>query len=84
MFKFFIGLINLIIKAVGSVLSFIFSVLPNSPFNYIDNSPISKFLPTLNFFVPVGEIISVCELWLIAVGSYYLYQSVLRWIKAIK
>lgn len=84
MVNFIIGLINLIIKALGSVLGFIFSILPKSPFKYIDNTPIAKFLPTLNFFIPVNEIVVISEIWLLAIGTYYLYHIILRWIKAIQ
>lgn len=84
MVNFIIGFINLIIKALGSVLSFLFGILPNSPFKIIDNSPIAEWLGTLNFFVPVSEIIAICEVWLVAIGIYYIYQIVLRWVKAIE
>lgn len=83
MVDFIIGLINLIIKALGAVLGTIFSILPKSPFSMISNTPIAEFLPTLNFFIPVAEIIAIGQAWLLVIGAYYLYQIVLRWIKAI-
>lgn len=78
-----IEIINLIIKALSDCLNFIFCLLPKSPFKYIDNSPIAEFLSTLNFFIPVAEIIAICQAWLLVIGVYYIYQIVLRWIKAI-
>lgn len=83
MINFLVSFINLIIKALGSVLSFVLGILPNSPFQSISNSPISEFLGTLNFFVPVSEILSIGQAWLVCVGLFYLYQIVLRWVKAI-
>jgi len=82
--KFIIGLLNLLIKALGEVLSFIFAILPSSPFAFISNSPISSFLGTINYFIPVSEMILISESWLLCVGSFYLYQIVLRWVKAIE
>jgi len=83
MINFLVSFINLIIKALGAVLSFVLGILPDSPFQAISNSPISEFLSTLNFFVPVSEILSIGQAWLVCVGLFYLYQIVLRWVKAI-
>lgn len=76
--------INTLIEGLGSILTVIFSILPSSPFKLISNSPIAEYLPTLNFFIPVAEIIAITQVWLSAIGVYYLYQIVLRWIKAIE
>ena len=80
---FIIKMCNVLIKGVGAVLSGLVSILPNSPFVALSNSAISKYLPTLNYFIPVNEIISIGETWLVAIGVYYIYQAVLRWTKAI-
>lgn len=84
MINFLVSFLNLLIKGLGSVVQFIFSILPNSPFSTIVNSPISEWLGTLNFFVPVSEILAISQTWLTAVGVYYIYQIVLRWVKAIE
>ena len=84
MLDLFIILINYIIKGLGAILNTIFSILPDSPFKMISNSVIAEYLPTLNFFIPVSEIISISQFWLSAIGIYYVYQIVLRWIKAIE
>ncbi|MBU3134625.1 hypothetical protein KPL40_19680 [Clostridium gasigenes] len=78
-----IEIINLIIEALSACLNFIFCLLPSSPFKAIDNSPIAEFLSNLNFFIPVAEIIAIGQAWLLVIGSYYIYQMVLRWMKAI-
>lgn len=82
--NFLIDFCNFIIKSLGLILKLIVSILPSSPFSLINNSPIAEYLPTLNFFIPVSEIIAISQVWLLAIGSYYLYQIVLRWIKAIE
>lgn len=84
MINFLVSFCNLIIKALGAVLSLIFSILPSSPFTLIDNSPIAEFLGTFNYFFPIAEIIAISESWLVCVGGFYLYQIVLRWVKAIE
>ncbi len=59
--------------------------LPNSPFqaflSEIDKIP---FLGYLNYFVPVAQIIAVTQLWVTAVGLFYLVQLALRWVKMIE
>lgn len=84
MYAFFIGFVNSLIAGLGAVLNAIFGLLPPSPFSIIDNSPIASYLPGINYFVPVNQIITISEIWLTSIGTYYLYQIVLRWLKAIK
>ena len=81
--SFFVNLINWLIKGIGSILSFLCGVLPNSPFKIISNSPIAEYLPTLNYFLPISEAISILEVWLVCIASWYIYQIVLRWLKVI-
>ncbi|MNP69293.1 hypothetical protein D3C76_1653680 [compost metagenome] len=59
-------------------------LLPPSPFQLIDNSPISEFLGGLNYFVPISFFISSGTAWLTAIGLYYIAQIVMRWLKAIE
>lgn len=60
------------------------SVLPLSPFrDLIDGIELSDGLSWLNWFIPVGQMLSVLALWLAAYAVYLLYRIVLRWIKAV-
>ena len=79
-----ISLLNFIIDSVGSLIGFIFAILPNSPFGSVSLSPISKWLGYLNYLLPIGEIISILTLWGSCVGVYYIYQIALRWIKVVE
>lgn len=76
-------IINFLISCIGKILNVIFSILPPSPFNIIDNSPIAEYLGYINYFVPFDEAINILQVWIVAVGIYYIYQVALRWIKAI-
>lgn len=59
-------------------------VLPTSPFadsiSKIENLP---YLKWINWFIPVGDIITVLTGWLVTIALFYGYSIVLRWIKAI-
>lgn len=60
------------------------AVLPRSPFQeYIAAFADMPFLGWLNWFVPVRAILVVCGSWLGAVGLFYLYSIVMRWLKVI-
>ena len=84
MSAFIIGMINLLIKGLGAILILITSVLPPSPFSLIDNSPIQPYLSGINWLIPVSSILAIGEAWLTAIGTYYIYQVVARWLKVIE
>ena len=59
-------------------------VLPLSPFQqFIDQFRALPYLGWLNWFFPVGDCLTVMLVWLGAVGLFYLYSIVMRWLKMI-
>lgn len=59
-------------------------VLPLSPFQeYISNFSSLPYLGWLNWFFPVGDCLVVMLTWLGAVGLFYLYSILMRWLKMI-
>ena len=55
------------------------SVLPLSPFTgFIEDLELSDGLSWLNWFIPVGQMVEIFGLWLVAYGVYLLYRIVLR------
>lgn len=73
-----------VLKYISDALKAVVNLLPNSPFHLIDNSPIAEYLGYINYFVPFDFIVATLQIWLMAVGCYYLYSAILRWVKAIK
>lgn len=70
-----------IFEALGEA---VLKVLPKSPFRgFLDMIGSFEFLGWLNWFFPVGDCLKVVAAWLVAIGLYYLYSIVLRWLKAI-
>ena len=59
-------------------------LLPLSPFSqFIDQFRNLPFLGYLNWFFPVGDCLKVMAAWLTAVGLFYLYSILMRWLKVI-
>lgn len=81
--NFIVGLINLIIKALGSIASAFLFLLPSSPFKILDGIDI-PYLDTLNWVIPVDFMIIVLGYWVGAIALYYVVQVILRWIKVIE
>jgi hypothetical protein len=74
---------NWICDTLYDLLKSIIDLLPDSPFQMLDNSPISKYLVYINYFVDFQFIVDTLTLWLFAVAGYYTYSVILRMIKTI-
>ncbi len=71
-------------EILDKFLSGFLSILPLSPFTEAINSIASlPFLGYLNWFLPVGTFLKIGALWLTAIGVYYAYSVIARWIKLI-
>ena len=72
-------------EILNEFLDFVLSVLPLSPFTDIINElGEMPYLSYINWLVPVGDFIRIGTTWLAAITTYYMYQIILRWIKAIE
>lgn len=59
-------------------------VLPLSPFkDFIAQLGSLPYLGWLNWLFPVGDCLTIMLVWLGAVGLFYLYSIVMRWLKVI-
>lgn len=60
-------------------------VLPKSPITYLEaDSKVKTILSYVNYFIPINAMISMLEVWLVAVAAYYAFQLILRWAKMIE
>lgn len=70
-----------IIKKFGAI---ILSALPTSPFDkYLDQLAGLDYLGYLNWFIPVGAFVGILVTWTTAVGVFYIYSIIMRWVKMI-
>ena len=71
-------------ELVTQFFDWVVGLLPLSPFTqFIDALASVPFLKHLNYFIPIGTFIAIGEAWLVAIGVFYLYSVILRWIRAI-
>lgn len=62
----------------------ILDLLPTSPFQeFVTQFSSLPYLGWLNWFFPVGDCLVVMAVWLTAVGLFYLYSILMRWLKMI-
>lgn len=81
--KVLVGFVNLLIKALGEIITILLKILPTSPFLLVSEINLS-FLEELNWVIPIDFMISVSLTWLICIAIYYIVSIALRWIKVIQ
>ena len=81
--KVLVGFVNLLIKALGEIITVLLEILPTSPFLLVNEINL-PFLEELNWIIPIDFMISVSLTWLICIAIYYIVSIALRWIKVIQ
>lgn len=76
-----ISLFNRLIAAIGASLSAILSVLPDSPFSWLEEID-NTVLQAINWVIPVNAMVSHLQIYVLAVAVYYAIRIILRWAKA--
>lgn len=77
--SFIQGLINILV----SFLNLLFGWLPDSPFAVVTQK-FGDYLSQINFFIPVYEFVAIGQAWLVAIGIWYSYVVIARWLKAVE
>ena len=76
---------NSITDVLDDIVNAIVLLLPDSPFKDVEiPAEVKDLFGYVNYFVPVGAMLSIGMSWLTAIGVYYMYQTILRWAKTIK
>jgi hypothetical protein len=77
-------IVDTLLGWLNTILGTIFFFLPNDPFTpYINSMAGAEWLGNLNWFIPFGTLVGIGGSWLVAVAVFYVYQVILRWVKAI-
>lgn len=83
-FKGLAAFLQVLIDVLATILGGIVSILPQSPFQFVAKTQFADLIAKINYFIPIYEFVSILEAWTIAIGVYYLYSVVARWLKAIE
>ena len=71
-------------EMLGSLADGLVSLLPLSPFtDMIATLEKMPYLGLINWFIPISGMVALAGGWLMAIGLYYAYSVVARWIKLI-
>lgn len=71
---------NLLDRFLQAVLS----LFPLSPFQPVIRELAGlPYLEYINWFVPIGDLVRIGSAWVTAVGVYYAWSVIARWIKVI-
>lgn len=81
-FNFVVHTCNALIKGLALVLQAVVALLPRTPFPEAYDIDVS-FLDGLGWVVPIDLILTTLTAWIACVGVYYVYMTVLRWIKVL-
>ncbi len=72
------------LKGLKQLLAAVLSFLPDSPFRgFLDNLAEVPYLGYLNYFIPISDFLTLLSVWGAAVGLFYVYSVLLRFVKAI-
>ena len=85
--NFLSGIVDGFGSIANSVFEGILLLLPTSPFVNIKSYLDPVFLDILgyvNYYIPIGTLLSITAAWLACIAVYYLHQLVLRTIKAVE
>lgn len=77
-------MIDWMVEMIKNVGMWLMNILPRSPFReYIDALELPDAIGWLNWFFPVHEILAIMTVWLAAIGVFYAYSIIMRWVKVI-
>jgi hypothetical protein len=77
------GLINALISGIGYVASAFLLLLPTTPFTW-QLGGLSSYWHYVTVFIPIPEMITLLNAYLVAVLSYYAIRAILRFTKQIE
>ena len=71
-----------VFDAFGGVLE---NILPTDPFlPFISELEGLPWLPYLNWFLPVSDLLAIFSVWLLSLGVWISISVILRWLKIIE
>ena len=78
------GIVNTLIDIASAIADGLMWLLPISPFSTLELVFDNDLMGHINYFLPVQEAVNILVAWGVAIGIWYLYALVLRWVKAVR
>lgn len=71
-------------QILDKFLDVVISLFPLSPFTPVIQELSSlPYLGYINWFVPIVDFIKIGTLWITAIGVYYAWSVIARWVKLL-
>lgn len=84
MFKGLAKFVQILLDAFVWLANHACLLFPPSPFKIVENTAFGDLLAKINYFIPVYEMVTIGEAWLVAVTLYYAVSIMARWAKTIE
>lgn len=76
---------NLVIEGIAVVISWVLNLFPDSPTQeWVNAKPDGINLGWLTWFIPFPTMLLHLVVLLTAIGIYYIYRLIGRWIKVVR
>lgn len=78
-------MIEFINQLFGKFGNTLITLLPASPFHgFLSTISLNQqYVRYLNWFIPVGTIVTILNAWLLAIAAFYIYKAIAHWIGVI-
>ena len=77
-----IAIFNIFLSGVASALSAVLSLLPTSPFLFMESLDLT-WLNYANYIMPINAAVAHLQAFCLAVMVWYGLRVLLRWLKAV-
>lgn len=78
-----LNLFQLILNGIAALIDVVAAALPGSPITKQAITISETYLGYINYFLPIGQIVDLCTVWLACIGGYYIYMALGRWCKIL-
>lgn len=79
-----IDIINSFLSWLKDIVVKAIDLLPDNPFTLDIPENVHTIIGYLNYFIPIGQMVTILTVWTSAILVFYVVSLLLRWIKAIE
>lgn len=75
---------NWLIDLIYTIIMSILNILPDSPFRFSLDDNIKTYIAYVNYFIPLGTIVTILVAFTTAVGVWYGIRWIMRLVRYIQ